>query len=244
MTTLDQRVSALESRIDATFAVDTRLRSLETDVKALKTPARERLRDWLAALGPFASSLALLLVGYWINDSVKAALEREQLDLDYVKDMRDVIKDFNESTAQPEADANAIALALYGKHSILPLIAALDRGDVANLAAEKGLLLVGGTDPLSACAQFATVINNVSQRYSWESHKTVIRVMGHSSCVRNTHDIMAYLERLKQKGTDPTDLKQFAERYSDPLTFDLESAAGLRGEAEAALKLLQPTENP
>ena len=244
MSNLDQRVTDLESRFDAAFAFDARMKAIEADLKCLKGSRHGPLREWLAALGPFASSLALLLVGYWITDSVKAALEREQLDLDYVKDMRDVIKDFDQSSTQPVADANAIALAMYGKHAILPLIEGLEGGDVANLAAEKGLLLVAGNDPDSVCPKFAAVINDSTQRYSWQLHKTMVKIMGRSACVKNIRDINDYRDRLKQLGTDHVRLAKFANRYSDPSAFDAESAAELRQEVDTALGLLQSSEHP
>jgi len=244
MNNLEQRITDLESRVEAAFAIDARFKALDSEVGKLNAPPKRPLREWLGALGPFASSLALLFVGYWINDSVKSALDREQLDLDYVKDMRDVIKDFDQATTQPVADANAIGLAMYGKHAILPLIEGLDGGDVANLAAVKGLLLIGSNDPAAACPKFTAVINDTTRRYSWQSHKAILKIMGQSVCVKNIQDIDGYQNRLTHVGTDPASLAKFGQRYSDPDAFDAESVAGLRQEAVAALGLLQASEHP
>src|SRR4029077_1745318 len=109
----------LEARVESVFALDVRLKALDSEIAKLK---KSGFRDWVSTLAPFATSLALLLVGYWLTDSVKAAIEREQLDLDYVKDMRDLIKDFDTSTSQQSANANAIGLAMYGRHAIIPLV--------------------------------------------------------------------------------------------------------------------------
>jgi hypothetical protein len=241
MTDSNQRIANLEARVEGALAIDARFKALDSEVSELKKAGP---RNWLQALAPFATSLALLLIGYWINDSVKAALEREQLDLDYVKDMRDLIKDFDESTTQPVADANAIGLAMYGKHAIIPLVERLEAGDVANLAAEKGLLLVGSNDSTAACPKFAAVINDKARRFPWQTHKTILKVMGQSGCVKTTHDITAYENELSRLATDPQALARFSQRYSNPAGFDGESVASLRKEAAVTLDILNSLGQP
>jgi hypothetical protein len=235
MTDTNQRIAELEARLESAFAIDARLKALDSEVSKLK---RSGLRDWLQALSPFATSLALLLVGYWLNDSVKAAIEREQLNLDYAKEMRDLIKDFDESTTQPAADANAIGLAMYGTHAILPLVQRLEGGDVANLAAEKGLSLLGSSNPSAACPAFATVINDKARRFQWQTHKTILKVMGQSDCVNAIGDITAYKKNLANLGTDSGTLVKFAQRYSEPAGFDGESVASLERQVDITLDIL------
>ena len=241
MTDTNQRIADLEARVEGVFAIDARLKALDSKVSELK---KSGIRDWVPTLAPFATSLVLLLVGYWLTDSVKAAIEREQLDLDYVKDMRDLIKDFDTSTSQQAADANAIGLAMYGRHAIIPLVERLNGGDVANLAAQKGLLLVGSNDPAVACPKFDAIITDKARRFPWQIHKTIIKVMGQSECVKTIADIRNYKAALTRLGTNAAAIDTFSQRYSEPAGFDGESATSLAREADVALEILNSQVKP
>src|SRR5688572_29669828 len=117
------------------MALDARLKALEDGLKQLKP--RSTLRDWIQTLGPYLSGLIILIVGFWLKDSVTMAFQREQIDLSYVKDVRGLIENFDKATEQSSADTNAIALAMYGKFALVPLIERLETGDVAKIAAER-----------------------------------------------------------------------------------------------------------
>jgi hypothetical protein len=241
MSDADQRIAELEARLEGAFAIDGRIKALESEISGLK---KSSVSDWLRALGPFASSLALLFVGYWVNDSVKQALDRETLDLAYVTQMRDLIKEFDSSTTQAAANANAISLAMYGRHAIMPLIERLRGGDLANIAAEKGLLLVGTNDPVVTCPKFVAIIDDKARRFPWQTHKTIIRVMGQSECVKSIPELNTYRALLSQLGTDTNAIAKFSHRYSEPAGFDGASATGLRDEIDNALEILNAKDKP
>ncbi len=114
-----RRLGELEARVDTGFAVDARIRALEEQAKRRSSST---VRDWIQILGPYVSGVLVFVIGYWIKDSVTQAMHREQLNLDYVKDMRDLVKDFDEAQTQAAADANAVGLAMYGRHAVLPLV--------------------------------------------------------------------------------------------------------------------------
>lgn len=238
MADVEQRIAAVEARVASAFALDARLEAIEGDVRKLKSSS---LRDWLQTLGPYAAGLIVLLVGFWIKDSVTLALQREQLDLEYVKHMRDLIKDFDEANTPSAANANAIGLAMYGKHAILPLVERLEGGDVAPLAAERGLRLVGSEHPALSCPKFAGVINDRARRYKWQTHKTLIKVMGQSGCVESRGELEAYRAALAKVSPDAGSLLEFAAaRYSETADFDHGSVESLLGEIDRALSILTP----
>ena len=241
MADVEQRIAAIEQRVESAFALDGRLKALEADVRKLRSSS---LRDWVQTLGPYVSGLVVLLVGFWIKDSVTLALQREQLDLEYVKQMRDLIQDFDEANSQAAADANAVGLAMYGKYAIIPLVERLEGGDVAPLAAERGLRLVGGHDPTAACPKFIGVITDQARRFKWQTHKTMVKVIGQSSCVDARPALEAYGAQLKSLGGDARAVEQFARRYSESEGFDVESAASLHREIETALEILVPEVKP
>ncbi|HEX7114708.1 MAG TPA: hypothetical protein VF193_06220 [Steroidobacter sp.] len=235
MADVEQRVAGVETRLDGAFALDARLTSLESDLRKLK---RSSLRDWLQTLAPYVTGLIVAAFGFWIKDSVTLALQREQLDLEYVKNMRDLIKAFDEAETQAAADANAVALAMYGKHAIIPLVERLEGGDVAPIAAERGLRVIGSEHPEVACSRFVRVVNDRSRRFRWQTHKTMIKVIGQSSCAEARADLIAYRAALAQVGTGRLSHDEFAQRYSTSAGFDAESVASLMREIDRALDIL------
>lgn len=237
MTDPDERLTRLEQKLEHAFALDARLRTLEETARRLQP--RSSLRDWLQTLGPYLGGLAVLIVGFWIKDSVSLALQREQLDLSYVKDVRDLIEDFDASTEQPAADANAIALAMYGKFAIVPLLERLQGGDVAQLAAERGLRLIGANQPAAACPRFSRLLDDPARRYTWQTHKSTLRLIGISECVPSISMLEAYAEELELAIADSQRLMVYAERYSNAAAFDSESADSLKRQATEALTILR-----
>jgi uncharacterized low-complexity protein len=233
----DERLTRLEQKLEQAFALDARLRTLEETVK--KQQPRSGLRDWLQTLGPYLAGLVVLIVGFWLKDSVSLALQREQLDLNYVKDVRDMIEDFDASTEQPAADANAIALAMYGKYAIVPLIERLQGGDVAQLAAERGLRLIGDNEPAAACPRFTKLLDDPTRRYTWQTYKSVLRLIGVSGCVPSIGVLEAYVTELEQATADPERLAAFAARFSNAAAVDVESADSLKEQAVQALEILR-----
>lgn len=221
MADVEQRVAAVEARLDK-----------------LKGSG---LREWLQTLGPYLGGLVVLLVGFWIKDSVTIALQREQLDLNYVQQMRDLIKAFDEADTQSAADANAVGLAMFGKYAILPLVERLEGGgDVVPLAAQRGLRMVGTEHAEEACPKFRAVINDRARRFKWQTHKTLIKVIGQSECADARGDLQTYRAAVAQLGSDDQRLRAFAQRYSVDDGFDAESVAALTREIERALAILDP----
>lgn len=237
MTDVEQRVAAVEARLESAFALDARLKTIEGDLRKVK--GGSSLRDWLQTLGPYVGGLVVLFVGYWIKDSVTLALEREKLNLAYAQQMPALIKAFDESDSQQVADRNAVALAMYGRYAISPLLERLELGgDVLPIAAARGLRIVGFQDSAEACPTFRRVINDRTRGYKWQTHKTLIRVIGQSECADARADLESYRAGLAQLGSDDTKLQAFAQRYSTADGFDAETVASLTSEIDRALAII------
>jgi hypothetical protein len=238
MADVEQRIAAVEARVENAFALDARLKAIEGDLRKLKSSS---LRDWLQTLGPYVAGLIVLLVGYWIKDSVTLALQREQLDLNYVASMRDLITALDNAEDVNSANANAMALVLYGQHAIFPLVTRLERaGDILPLAAERALFIVGAEHPAASCPRFDAVINDRSRRFRWQTHSTIIRVMGQSGCVENVDALLAYRAALARVTADERSLEEFASRYSQDDDFDAGSVETMIRRIDQALEILTP----
>ena len=238
MSDLDERLTRLEMRVDQSIASESRLAAIEKQLAQFR-PKPSGLRDWLQTLGPYLGSLVALFIGFAIKDSVTLAIQREQLDLEYVKQMRDLIQDFDNATTEPAANANAIGLAMYGRHAIAPLVERLKEGDVAQLAAERGLHLAVLNDPAGACPRLTALLQYSARRLTWQNAKTLVRVIGGGDCVPSEAVLQREAEALQVIGTDLSKLDAFAARFENSDTFDLEAAQSLRLEYERAVDRLR-----
>ena len=232
----DQRLAVLEQKVDAWLMLDARLKSMEDALK--KASPKSSLRDWIQALSPFVTALVIFVVGFVLKDSVTQALDREKLDLTYVTNVRELIKGFDTAQEQTAADSNAIALAMYGRFSLVPLIERLQGGDVVQLAAERGLRIVGASDPAAACAAFTRILLDPARRYRWQTHQSAVRLMGASDCVPAIPVLEACLAEL-HAAEDPAKLAEFAGRFSESDAFDAESLEGFRRQVADATSILK-----
>src|SRR5438128_110 len=119
MPSVEERIAYLESKIGAVPPWEDRLKSVESAVAAR---SGKDFWDKLQAFSSVLSGLVIFGVGWWLNDKVNHALEAKKVELEYVKDMRDLLVGFGNAETQSVADANAIALAAYGEAAIGPLL--------------------------------------------------------------------------------------------------------------------------
>ena len=233
---MEQRIAVLEQKVDSWLALDARLKAIEDSIK--KLGPKSSVRDWISTLSPFIVAVTVFAIGYIYKDSVVQALEREKLDLSYVVSMRDLIKSLDEAKDQSSAYSNAVALAMFGRFSLVPLIDRLHGDDNSQLAAERGLRIVGSADPASACAAFTNVLLDPARQYMWQTHKAVVRLMGASDCVPGIPVLESYLAELGTLG-DPELLKKFVKRYSNDDAFDGENVEPFKQDVLAALEILK-----
>lgn len=237
MTDPEERLSIVEQKVDSWLALDARLKAIEDSVRKFNPNPKSSLRDWFQTLSPFLTAIAVLVIGFVLKDSVVQALEREKLDLTYVTNVRDLIKGFDTAQEQSSADANAIALAMYGRFAIVPLIERLQGGDVAQPAAERGLRIVGASDPAATCSALTKILLDPARQYTWQTHKVVIRLIGVSECVPSLGVLDPYLAQVRTLG-DPTRLAVFARRFSNSDAFDAENVDSLKKQTEDATAIL------
>jgi len=189
-------------------------------------------------------SAVLFGVGYKVNESINQAFKREELDLAYAHELRDLVNGFDTAgDDEAKLNANAIGLSLFGKHAITPLIERLTKGDVATRAAETGLRLIGTGAPLDACPRFAQVLEDRAHLYRWQTHKTIIRVMGQSNCAQQAPLLERYQADLTAAASDEAATEKFAARF-DGRGFDKEGIKALQAELADALDSIGPRVTP
>lgn len=239
MADIEDRLKQLECRFEQALAHESRLAALESQVGQITR--KSTVRDWLQTLGPYLGGIIVLIVGFWLKDSVTLALQREQLDLEYVKQMRDLILDFDAATEQAAADANAIGLAMYGRHAVAPLIERLRGGDVAKLAAERGLYLAATNDPAGVCPRITHLLAEPAGQLTWQNGKTLVRVIAAADCVQSRATLERELARIASIQQNPEQLVAFAAGFANASSVDIEATDSLAAELRGAIERLART---
>jgi hypothetical protein len=175
-----------------------RLAKLEATAAAAKPGSprtrRARFLAWMGAEAPkLVAAVGVLLITYWIKDSVDLALKRQTLQLAYTKEMQAHL----EKMADPAADRDAIEraavlLAAYGESAILPLLNETRYEGLRATGAEGGLRFLALTDPEGLCRILPRVLVNRTRQFGWRSHLRVIRILGESGCARARPELERY----------------------------------------------------
>ena len=158
---------------EVAIARETRLTRLEDDVKKLKPKGKDGWEK-LQAVTPLIAGVVLAFVSYLLTGSVNNAIQRQQLQLSNVKEMRDLLAQLDTADAAA-AESAAFTLSAFGRPAVPPLMAALlAGGEVRAPAAERSLRAIGMNEPAAVCGPIRRVIDNRTGRFSWLAHLSSI----------------------------------------------------------------------
>jgi hypothetical protein len=158
---------------------------IEGAIEIKQPPAGVKKKDaWdmLAALTPLISGVVVAAVGYYLTGSVTNALNREQLNLSNVTEMRALLLSL-QGPKPEEWQAAAFTLSAFGVPAVPPLISALTVGDeVRSPYIETALRGIGLSHPAAVCTPMTAVLDNHTGRFTWLMHKSAIRLIGDLEC--------------------------------------------------------------
>jgi hypothetical protein len=219
-------------------ARETRLTRLEDDLKKLK-PKEKDGWEKLQAITPLIAGVVLAFVSYLLTGSVNNAIQRGQLQLSNVKEMRELLAQLDTGDARA-ADSAAFTLSAFGPPAVPPLLAALlAGGEVRAPAAERSLRAIGLSDPTAVCGPIQRVIDNRTGRFSWLAHLSTVRLLGDLECRDARASLEAYARALAQVKT-PADVVQFAPRVDPDPPLDLSAVEQLQSETSRTLRIVRP----
>src|SRR2546427_601708 len=154
MAVSEERIARLEAELERLRpTLHERLERLEA---AVARPPAKRLARFLAWMGPelpkFLAAAVLLLIAYWVKDSVDLAVKQQQLQLSYAKEMKGEL----EAMAKAKADVTdveraAVLVSAFGQPAVLPLLNELRYGGNRALGAEAGLRSLAFMHPGAVC---------------------------------------------------------------------------------------------
>ncbi len=230
MDTLEDRIKRLEAQLAATSAAP-----------PAAPPSKPLWSRWLAWMGGEApkllASVVVLVLGFWIKDSVDLAIKQRQLDLSYSKEMQGLVQKLAEQTELGQLQDTAVVLASFGEPALSPLLAAMRSSGVRAIAAEQGLEMLALRDATALCATLPRVLQLRSRRFDWQAHLMVVRLLGSSGCTKAATVLRDYRElvRAAQAGDD----KRFAALVSALPAAPAEDYARLIKGIDQALANLQ-----
>jgi hypothetical protein len=136
----------------------------------------ETFNLWADPLSKLILPVALVLITYWIKDSVDVALKERQLEVQTAQGMQAALTSLRtDGVTASAADAAALVLASFGRPAVVLLIREHDVGSPeVSLAAEKGLSVLGMTHPDDLCAALGRVIADRTRRFRIETHRMAV----------------------------------------------------------------------
>jgi len=228
----------LATAAEAAAAREARLGHLEQELKKLQ-PKRKDGWEKLQALTPLVSGLLVVIVGYFLTGSVNNAIQRQQLQLSNVKEMRDLLAQLDTADTS-QAEAAAFTLSAFGRPAVPALMAALlSGGEVRAPAAERALRAIGLNDSEAVCVPARKVIDNRTGRFSWLAHLSAIRLLGDLECRGARASVEAYAQALGAVRS-PADVSAFASRVDPDPPLDFGAVEQLKTETERTLRILRP----
>lgn len=221
-------------------STEDRLEALRKEVEGLKKK-RKDFWDKLQAASSIISGLVIVGVGYVLTDSVKTALQRQELQLSNAREMQVLlVKLGSEDTPLEEAIPAATSLAAFGRFAVPPLINELRSGQPNRLiAATEGLRMVAFSEPRSTCEELTRVLDSRTRAFPWQAQKSVIGVMADAGCREAVPSLERFAQLIGKAPGGQADLDRYSLTVRENPAPGFSSLDELREEVERTLAVLR-----
>jgi len=156
-------------------------------------PLPSRLLGWMGAEAPkLLASVVLLVLGFWIKDSVDLAIKQRQLDLSYTKEMLALLQKLTEEEDLGRLNNAAVVLASFGEPALPALLMELRRPDLHALAATRGLEALAVREPQTLCRVLPPLLLKRNQHYDLGAHRTLVGLIGDNGCAQALPQLRRY----------------------------------------------------
>jgi hypothetical protein len=163
-----------------------------------ETPSESGLMKWLKGIAEaLLPSVVMFVLGFIFIQGVELDLKREEFTASAADKLKSYVNDL--ITPKPEASveglrATALALGGFGGVAAIPLVSIIEYGGEQQIAAAQlGLIQAGRVAPDLTCSVIASVIDDPTAAYKWQTRKAIVEVAGLVGCV----DAEAPLETLR-----------------------------------------------
>jgi len=156
-------------------------------------PLPARLLGWMGAEAPkLLASIVVLVLGFWIKDSVDLAIKQRQLDLSYTKEMLGLLQKLTEEDDIDKLNNSAVVLASFGEPAMPALLMELRKPDLHGLAATRGLEAMAVRDPELLCRVLPPLLLKRNQHYDISAHRTLVGLIGDNGCRKALPQLRRY----------------------------------------------------
>lgn len=164
--------------------------SLSDRLEKLEKAAQEKPAGWLRrfskfmgpALPTFITGVVILVLGYWIKDSVDIAIKQQTLQLSYVREMKEQLLAMATESDPAAVKRAAVVIAAFGEPALLPLMHELRFGGNRADGAVLGLSALAFMHPEAVCKGVMRVLESPTQPLSWEGHVAVAQALAAANC--------------------------------------------------------------
>lgn len=156
-------------------------------------PLPARLLGWMGAEAPkLLASVVVLVLGFWIKDSVDLAIKQRQLDLSYTKEMLALLQQLTQEDDLGKLNNNAVVLASFGEPALPALLMELRRPDLHAVAATRGLEAMAVREPATLCRVLPPLLLKRNQHYDITAHRTLLGLIGDNGCTKALPQLRRY----------------------------------------------------
>lgn len=173
-------------------------------------PLPARLLGWMGAEAPkLLASVVVLVLGFWIKDSVDLAVKQGQLNLSYTKEMLVVLQKLTEEEDIGKLYNSAVLLASFGEPALPALLMELRRTDLHAVAATRGLEAMAVRDPELLCRVLPPLLLKRNQHYDIGAHRTLVGLIGDNGCRKALPQLRRYRDLVNAAvAGKPEELRQ------------------------------------
>ncbi len=152
---------------------------------------------WMGAeLPKLIAAIVILVLGFWIKDSVDLAIKQRQLDLSYSKEMQGLLQKLSAGGSTEELQTTAIVLASFGQAALPALLSELREPGLRGDAATEGLNVLALREPEPVCAALPRVLT-LRRQYDWQAHERVVLMLGQHGCAKAREPLRRYRELVQ-----------------------------------------------
>lgn len=163
---------------------------------AAPSPAKPwpaRVLGWMGAEAPrLVATIVVLVLGFWIKDSVDLAIKQRQLDLSTTKEMLGLLHKLTEEEDLDKLRNSAVVLAAFGEPALPALLMALRRPGLHALAAVWGLEAMAVREPQTLCRVLPPLLLKRNRHYDIGAHRDLIGLIGDNGCSKALPQLRRY----------------------------------------------------
>jgi len=185
LTAIEERLALLEVEYDQFKpSLQQRLERLEKKSEEPTKKGIARLVAWMGpALPQLIGSVVILILAFLVKDSVDFAIKQQQLQLSFVKEMKEQLEAMaNKNATLADIERAAVLVAAFGQPAVMPLMNEMRYGGNRAIGAEAGLRSLAFMNQEAVCDIIPRVIASPTRLLDWEGLMVSARVVAAGNC--------------------------------------------------------------